>query len=128
VFKPGKSSSHSGSLTPAAIRNHKGHRPVVIIKKNPAQSGDIISGVQNESSPFGNIKIAEIKETVLPAMNAQFTVGQDFKGKRTGCGGLFVFAPMHHEYEACFKYVTGNPLANAKVNMHSASTATLASF
>jgi hypothetical protein len=128
VFKSGESSSHSGSLTPVAIRNHKGHRSFVIIKKNPAQSGGIISGVQHESSPFGNIKIAEVKATVLPAMNAQFTVGQDFKGKRTGCGGLLVFATMHHEHETCFKYITGNPLANAKVIMHSASAATLASF
>jgi hypothetical protein len=61
-------------------------------------------------------------------MNAQFTVGERFKGKRTGRGGLNLFAMMHHQHDSSIELVTGNRPADAPLNMHPASQATFASF
>jgi hypothetical protein len=128
VFQSGKPSSHSGCLTPGAIRHHKGDGPVVLFQKSPVQFGYVISGVEKEGSPFRDVEIAEIKGTVLIPVNTQFTVGERFKCKWTGCRGLYLFAMMHHKDEAGIKRIAGNRPANAKICMHPASSATFTSF
>jgi hypothetical protein len=61
-------------------------------------------------------------------VNAQFTVGERFKGKRSGCRGLCPFAMVHHEDETGIKGIPGDPLADAEIDMHPASSATFTSF
>ena len=128
VFQPGKPSSHSGCLTPGAIRYHKGDRPFVPVQKSPAQYGDVISGVEEEGSPLRAVEITEIKGTLLIPMNTQFTVGERFKCEWTGCRGLYLFAMVHHKDETGIKRIAGNQPANAKIDMHPAASTTFTSF
>jgi hypothetical protein len=62
------------------------------------------------------------------AVNAQFTVGERFKGKRTGRSGLYLFALMHYQDNACIEIIAGNRQADALLEMHPALLATFASF
>lgn len=128
VFESRKPSSHSGGLAPVAVRNHKGDGPAVPVQKTPGEDRDVFAGIEKEGSPFGNVEIAEIKGTILMAVNAQLTIGERFKGKRTGRRGLSVLATMHHEDEPGIKGIPGDRPADAQLNMHPASSATFAFF
>jgi hypothetical protein len=120
--------SHPGSLTPVAIRDYQGDRTIVLIEKTPAEDGGVISGVEEEGSPFGDIEITEIKGPVLVAVDAQFAVRQCGEGKRTGCRRFVLFAPMHYEHEAGSDVIAGNRLTHAELNMQAAALAAFASF
>ena len=58
------------------------------------------------------------------AVNAQFTVGKRFKGKRPGCRGLYLLAIMHHQDDVRIEFKAGNRPADAAMEMHPAALAT----
>jgi hypothetical protein len=128
VGKSGQSLSHPGRLTPVAIRDYQGDRPIVQIEKTPAEDRDVSSGVENEGPLSGNIEITAIEWPVPVAVDAQFTVGKRGEGKRAGCRRLVLFATVHDEDEAGCKVVAGNRRADAELNMHAAALAPFASF
>jgi hypothetical protein len=61
-------------------------------------------------------------------VNAHFTIGERFKGKRSGCRGLCLFAVVHHEHEAGSKGIPGDPWTDAEMDMHPTPSATFTSF
>jgi len=128
MVKSGKPSPHPGGLPPVAIRNHQGDRPAVLGQKTPAEDGSVISGVEEEGSPFRDVEIGEIKWSVLMTVNPQFAVGQRFQGEWTGCRGFFLLAPVHHEDDAGIEEIPGDRRANAQVCVHPASLAAFTSF